>query len=211
LTEDWLGRWAAGRIGWHEAEGNSGLRKHWPELPDQSRVLVPLCGKSTDMLWLAGRGQTVVGVELSEIAVRAFFAENELEFERRKGNSLDCFAALDLSIELYCGNYFAFSDAPFDALYDRGALVALPAEIRPEYISHTRKLLKRSSFRFVVTLEYEQSVVAGPPYSVAADELSGYWHDLKLVESKNDIETCPPKFRAAGLRKISENFWVSDR
>ena len=69
MTEDWLGRWDQGRIGWHEAAGNEGLKSHWPELPDGSSVLVPLCGKAPDLLWLAKRGHVVVGVELSDIAV----------------------------------------------------------------------------------------------------------------------------------------------
>jgi thiopurine S-methyltransferase len=211
LTEDWLGRWAAGRTGWHEAEGNAGLKRHWPDLPGRARVLVPLCGKSPDLLWLAARGHSVVGVELSQKAVRAFFTDNELEFDRLDGGSLDCFAARKKSITLFCGDYFDFSDLPFEALYDRAALVALPAEIRPRYVAHTRTLLKDDAFRFIVTLEYEQSVVAGPPYSVAADELSRYWQDLKLIETKDDLETCPPKFRAAGLDAISEKFWASGR
>jgi thiopurine S-methyltransferase len=211
LREDWLGRWVAGRTGWHEPDGNSGLKRHWPDLPAQSRVLVPLCGKSADLLWLARRGHTVVGVELSEIAVRAFFSDHQIEFNVIQGQSLDCFTARDLSIELYCGDYFEFTVPPCDALYDRGALVALPGELRPVYVAHTNTLLKDHAFRFIVTLEYEQSVVSGPPFSVPEDELKKFWNGLKLVEARDDIENCPPKFRAAGLQHINESFWVSSR
>ena len=71
---DWHDRWATGRTGWHETDGNAGLRAHWNF--DARRVLVPLCGKTPDLVWLAKRGHEVVGVELSDIAIREFFAEH---------------------------------------------------------------------------------------------------------------------------------------
>jgi thiopurine S-methyltransferase len=209
LTEDWLDRWNSGRTGWHEATGNTGLKAHWPRLAPGSRVLVPLCGKSPDILWLAEHGCRVTGVELSEIAVRAFFSENALQYKTEEHGKLKRFVAAELPVEIFCGDYFGLDAEPFDALYDRGALVALSEEMRPKYVQHTQDLLKTSALKFVVTLEYDQSVVPGPPFSVSAGELAGYWQDLERVEAKDDIENCPPKFRAAGLREISEVFWCS--
>ena len=81
MTEDWLLRWHEDRIGWHEASGNAALAKYWPAVAEHSRVLVPLCGKSPDLLWLASQGYEVTGIELSEIAIRAFFEESGLDFE----------------------------------------------------------------------------------------------------------------------------------
>jgi thiopurine S-methyltransferase len=146
---------------------------------------------------------------LSDIAVRAFFAENDLDVTAEERGDLIRFASRDLPIEIYCGDYFRFSGLQFAGLYDRGALVALTPETRPQYVAHTKKLLKDSAFRLVVTLEYKKSIVAGPPYSVTAAELAEYWDDLRLVEVRNDLENCPPKFRAAGLKQITENFFVS--
>ena len=114
MSEDWLGRWDQGRIGWHEAAGNEGLKSHWPVLPDGSSVLVPLCGKAPDLLWLAKRGHVVVGVELSDIAVAAFFAEHELEFNRESCGTLDRYTAKNYPITVYCGDYFSFQSATFD-------------------------------------------------------------------------------------------------
>ena len=71
MHENWLERWRVGRTGWHEAGGNQGLKRHWVAVG--RRVLVPLCGKTPDLLWLEERGNAVTGVELSEIAVQAFF------------------------------------------------------------------------------------------------------------------------------------------
>lgn len=209
MTEDWLDRWNSGRTGWHEAAGNTGLKAHWPRLAAGSRILVPLCGKSPDMLWLAEQGCRVTGVEMSEIAVRAFFSENDLPYKTEEQGKLKRHVADELSIEIFCGDYFSLNADPFDALYDRGALVALPGEVRPKYVQQTQALLKPGAIKFIVTLEYDQSVVPGPPFSVSAGELAGYWGDLERVEAKDDIENCPPKFRAAGLREVSEVFWRS--
>ncbi len=209
MSEDWLDRWDQGRTGWHEPAGNDGLKSFWPEATNPGSVLVPLCGKSPDLLWLAERGHDVVGVELSEIAVLDFFEEQGLEFKIEVAGPLKQYSATKHSLTIYCGDYFAFESPPFDALYDRGALVALAAEQRPRYVEHTSKLLKPGAMRLLITLEYDQRVVNGPPFAVMADELGTYWDDLVRVGKKDDIENCPPKFRKAGLREISEVFWFS--
>jgi len=116
LTEDWVDRWNTGRTGWHEAAGNAGLKAHWPGLAPDSRVLVPLCGKSPDMLWLAGQGCHVTGVELSEIAVGAFYAENALPHSIEQQGNLRRYLADELPVEIFCGDYFDLQVEPFDAL-----------------------------------------------------------------------------------------------
>lgn len=209
MAENWLERWDNGRTGWHELKGNAGLHAHWPAQPSGARVLVPLAGKTPDMMWLAQRGCHVTGVELSPVAVEAFFAENGLPFTKDVHGGLQRYKATDHSIEIHCGDYFDFSTANFDALYDRGALVALPPEMRQRYVEHTNMLLKESPVRLVITLEYDQQVVSGPPFSVSESEILGYWPELMRVGEKDDIETCPPKFIAAGLTDIREVFWLS--
>ena len=209
MQDVWLQRWREGRIGWHEADGSALLKRHWPGLVRGSSVLVPLCGKSIDLLWLAGRGLDVVGVELSEIAVRAFFDENDLGFENTVHGSLQCYRATSAPVRLYCGDYFDFEGGPFDALYDRGALVAVPDAERRAYVSHTNRLLTPDAYRMVITLEYDQTRVAGPPFSVSSTELHGYWPDLECVASRNDIDTGSPKFRKAGLTEVTETVWTS--
>lgn len=173
-------------------------------------MLVPLCGKSPDLRWLALRNYQVTGVELSELAARDFFAEHDCPYQVDKGDVFDRYVADELSLEIHVGDYFDFLSAPFDALYDRGALVALTADARREYIRHTNRLLRPNATKLVVALEYDQSVVGGPPFSVGSTELLQYWGDLREVASRDDLETCPPKFRAAGLKEIREVFWLSE-
>ena len=127
MREEWLERWEIGRTGWHEPAGTRYLQAHWQW--SGTRVLVPMCGKTPDLLWLESQGNEVVGVELSEIAVLGFFEENELRFEPLEG-SLPGYRAIDRRVTLYCGDYFEFREEAFDAHYDRRARVALSAELR---------------------------------------------------------------------------------
>lgn len=209
MTEPWLERWEQGRIGWHEPDGNAKLKACWADLPEDSRVLVPLCGKSRDLMWLADRALDVVGVELSQIAIEAFFAEHGLEYEMTVEGRLRRYRSRSNSISIHCGDYFEFESEPFDALFDRGALIAMPAQERPHYVAHTKTLLKEDAYRLIVTLEYEQPAVDGPPYAVMPDEIASYWSDLQKVCGDNDIDNCPPKFKAAGLTEVIESAWAS--
>jgi len=202
----WLERWQAGQTGWHEARGNKRLHEHWTA--SGKRVLVPLCGKTLDLVWLERQGNEVVGVELSEIAAKAFFEENHLEYSLVEG-ALDAYVAKDRSITIYCGDFFKFSAAPFDAHYDRGALIALPVAVRRAYVEHTKSLLSANPAQLIICLEYDDSIAAGPPFSVTAHEVLSYWPHLKRVDARDDIENGPPKFREAGLSEMIEVVWRS--
>ena len=205
MNENWLERWREGRIGWHEAGGNRSLKRHWRGTG--LHVLVPLCGKSVDMLWLAEQGNEVTGVEVSDIAAREFFADNDLRYERFADGTR--YRANGLPITIVCGDYFAFQDCGFDAHFDRGALVAMPHEQRPRYAAHTSARLSAAPVQLVITLEYEQAAVDGPPFSVTADELLSYWPGLSRIDAYDDIANAPPKFRDAGLDEMIEVVWRS--
>lgn len=204
MNESWLERWTAGRTGWHEPGGNRNLKAHWRARG--RRVLVPLCGKTPDLAWLEAQGNEVVGIELADVAVQAFFEEQGLAFERCDG-PLPGYRARDRHITLYSGDYFEFTDAPFDAHYDRGALVALDPELRRRYAAHTNSLLTADAEQLVVTVEYDQSVCDGPPFSIGADEVLGYWPRLARHAVVDDTANAPPKFLDAGLTLLHEVVW----
>tara|TARA_R110002094_G_scaffold52556_6_gene63895 strand:- start:2315 stop:2947 length:633 start_codon:yes stop_codon:yes gene_type:complete len=204
--DDWIKRWNDGRTAWHEPAGSVGLMQNW-----QARgrsVLVPLCGKTVDMMWLAQKGHDVIGVELAERAVDEFFAEQGLERTITPG-TVAVHRANDLPITIYCGDYFAVGGLQCDALYDRGALVAIGGDQRAAYVAHTNALLVPDPERLVITLAYEQALVAGPPFSVTADEVLGYWPNLQRVAERDAIDDVPPKFREAGVTSVAETVWRS--
>jgi len=203
MNESWLERWQEGRIGWHETDGNRSLKRYWRG--DGLRVLVPLCGKSVDMLWLAEQGNQVTGVEVSDIAAREFFSDNKLRCERSADGTR--YAGTDLPVTIVCVDYLAFDETDFDAHYDRGALVALPADRRARYAAHTTARLRENPVQFVITLEYDQARADGPPYSVTPEEVLSYWPTLSRVAAYDDIANAPPKFRDAGLAEMTEVVW----
>ena len=207
MNEDWLERWKIGRTGWHEPAGNRNLRKHWTQ--SGRRVLVPLCGKSTDLLWIESRGNEVVGVELSDIAARGFFEDQGLDYTVSRHGEQERYAGRDAPITIVCGDYFDFRDEPFDGLYDRGAYVAISPAKRSDYARHTQALLKPRAVKLIIMLEYDQSIVAGPPFAAWPADIEAHWGSLDRVSDKDDIETCPPKFLAAGLQEIREVVWRS--
>jgi len=204
VTEPWLERWEEGRTGWHEGGGNASLRKHWSA--GNKRVLVPLCGKTTDLLWLEEQGNRVVGVELSGIAARAFFDENGIDYVTRDAG-LTVYEGTDRRITIYCGDFFEFDVAGFDACYDRGALIALPPDLRPAYAAHLDSLLTTGASRLLITIDYDDTIAIGPPFSVPPDEVLSYWPALRVVDRYDDIDNGPPKFRSAGLTAMYESVW----
>lgn len=204
MNKHWLERWQEGRIGWHEAEGNRSLQKHWTE--SGKRVLVPLCGKTRDLIWLERQGNEVVGVELSEIAIEAFFEENGIAFSKVEGE-LTAYVADDHPITIYCGDYFNFSEGAFDGYYDRGALIALPPHLRHDYVKHTRSLLSADASKLIISVEYDQSIATGPPFSVPEQTMLALWPELQRADAYDDTENCPPKFREAGLAMMLEVVW----
>ncbi|SDH36487.1 thiopurine S-methyltransferase [Pseudomonas flavescens] len=203
----WQTRWQNNQIGFHAGEVNPFLRNYWPTLAaaDGARVLVPLCGKSLDMVWLAERGHRVIGVELAQTAIEAFFSEQGLEPTVTQEGAFRVYR--HGRIELYCGDFFALGSeqlAGCTLFYDRAALIALPTEMRERYIRHLQHVLPAGSQGLLVALDYDQALMDGPPFSVDDAEVRGWdgraW-DSQLLESQDAMEE---RFRARGLVRMEE-------
>ena len=209
----WHERWQQNLIGFHLPEVNPYLPRFWSALaaPAKGRVFVPLCGKSLDMLWLAGEGYEVVGVEVSPIAVEAFFAENGLTPVKSVRGELTAWQAD--AFTLICGDFFKLTPAdlgPIAAVYDRASLVALPPEMRRDYAAHLASLCPANIPRLLVTLDYDQGVASGPPFAVSEQEVRDIYSagfDVETVFSENIIEK-DSKFKEKGLKSLVEAVFV---
>lgn len=168
----WRARWSEGRIGFHEGAPNAFLAKHAAVLGEGKRVFVPLCGKAEDLAFLAAQGHQVVGVELVESAVQAFFEEHGVKpVVSQRGPFVEYSAQ---NITLLAGDFFACTRAVLgdvDALYDRAAVIALPESMRGAYVKLLRELLPAGSPGLVITVEYSQEEMQPPPFSVPEAEL----------------------------------------
>lgn len=185
----WHERWANNQLGWHENEVNPLLIAHFHHLAlsAQSRVLVPLCGKTRDIGWLLEQGCKVVGSELSETAVQQLFAELGVSPTVRRSGSLQCYSSAGLDV--FAGDIFALTAeqlGPVDAIYDRAALVALPLALRERYSQHLLAL-SGAAPQLLVSFEYDQNLRKGPPHAVPCAELWGHYgaaYRLELVAAQ---------------------------
>lgn len=185
----WHKRWQERRIGFHEPKANPALVNHFHQLSlaKGARLFLPLCGKTLDISWLLARGFRVVGVELSRIAVLQLFEELGVEARISSAGKLQRYAAEN--IDIYCGDIFDLSGellGEVDAVYDRAALVALPASMRGRYTAHLMDITNMAP-QLLITFVYDQSLLEGPPFSVIAEEverLYGSRYGIKLLERK---------------------------
>ncbi len=152
----WRAGWRANRIDFHQHEVNPSLLRFWLELAlaASDRVFVPLCGKSLDLLWLYRQGHPVTGVELSPVAVQAFFQESRLPPKRASRGALVHWA--HERMEIFCGDFFQLGASDLvgvKAVYDRASLTALPEELRASYVAHLRAILPADCVIFLLTEE----------------------------------------------------------
>jgi thiopurine S-methyltransferase len=214
--EFWHQRWRTGQIGFHQSTPHPFLERWWPTLglPRGSRVYVPLCGKSLDMVWLAVRGHAVVGTELSPIAVGEFFGEQQAAVDLRPHGPFQRHAAG--AYELLQGDAFDLTPellGRVQAAYDRAALIALPGAVRPRYAAQFAELLPPGAKALLIAMEYDEALKPGPPFSVDPTEvlrLYGEAFEVRELE-RIDILGSSPKFAEAGVPALHEVAWLLER
>ncbi|MCB1624305.1 MAG: thiopurine S-methyltransferase [Pseudomonadales bacterium] len=211
-AEFWLVRWQRGETGFNQPSPHGALERHWHslDLKPGATVFVPLSGKSVDMCWLAERGYKVVAIELSAIAVREFFEERHMQPETQPFDTLTRYRAGPYC--LWQGDIFDLTDemlGAVDAIFDRAALIALPAAMRERYVRHLARLTHPGVPTLLVTLEYDQTRMSGPPHSVLVNEvhrLYGADHTIEELECTDQLADMP-RFRERGLDALTERVY----
>jgi thiopurine S-methyltransferase len=207
FMNQWESRWQEGRIGFHLPEVNSYLLRYSDKLltQDPESVFVPLCGKTLDLPWLAGRTKKVVGIELVQKAVQDFFKENKLTHSIQQSGKLNLFSSD--TIVLFQGDFFDLNKeqtASFDAIYDRGSIVALDQPERKRYVNHLMSFLEPGGRILLITLEYDQNQMTGPPFSVPADEIEWLYAPYGVLELLETSDILDERFRKKGLDGMLE-------
>lgn len=214
--QHWHDRWREDRIGFHENSVNPHLLSYLPDftLLEGSRIFVPLCGKTLDLAWLADQGYEVLGIELSRIALEAFFAEQEREYSCTETERFRIYRSGRLT--LLEGDFF---DLRADDLqgcamtYDRASLIAMEAPERPAYCRHMLSILPSDCSMLLIILEYDQGEMRGPPFAVLESEMRDHYANdfsIRILE-RNSIIDERPRWRKAGLSAIDEIVFRLDR
>ncbi|KRU22445.1 thiopurine S-methyltransferase [Psychrobacter piscatorii] len=216
--EFWHKRWQEKRIGFNQSAVNPLLTEYIDhlDLAVGSRIFVPLCGKSIDMVWLAAQGYDVVGVELVETAVQEFFAEQNIQpivSQHVENPDIKCYQGQlvdgdeQRTITLWAADIFALTSTDLgtiDAIYDKAALIALPADMRPDYSEQIRKVSDNAP-QLLITLNYDQSKKDGPPFSINSQQLQQYYGShyqiCKLASEPSSIGSMPDL-------KVTEQVWL---
>ncbi|MEM7562283.1 MAG: thiopurine S-methyltransferase [Pseudomonadota bacterium] len=207
--QHWLDRWTENRIGFHQSSVNAHLQQHFPNfnLPANSAIFMPLCGKAHDIAWLAQQGFEVIGIELSSIAIEAFFEENSLSYQTFQNDRFVLFKSG--SINLLQGDFFDLKPddlAQCRFIYDRASLIAMEQDQRPDYFKHMKALFPEGREMLLITLEYDQLEMGGPPFSVVETEVQqqyGEQYRIELLE-RHDILDEGPRWRKVGLSALHE-------
>lgn len=203
----WHERWEEGDIGFHEGAPNEMLTRHCDvlALPEGGRVFVPLCGKTQDIPWLLAQGYRVAGAELSPLAMEQLFQELGVAYEVEVCGELKHHRGE--GIDIFSGDIFHVTPAllgAVDAIYDRAALVALPDDMRTKYRTHLLNICGNAP-QLLLTLEYEEDLLSGPPFSIREDDVHAYYGDVYEVialDSRHEPEGLK------GKHPVTERVWL---
>lgn len=202
----WHRKWERDEIAFHEAEPKPLLLRHLPvlDLSPGARVFLPLCGKSRDIAWLLDHGYRVAGIELSPIAVEQFFAAIGLSPAASEVGGLRRLEAAGVTI--FVGDVLTLGRealGPVDAVYDRAALVALPAAMRERYAAHL-PAVSAGTPQLLVTFDYDPSRLDGPPFCVTETEVRRHYDRAYRVAC---IENRELDRGLKGFRPVREAVW----
>ncbi len=208
-TKFWQQRWQEGKIGFHLSDVNPWLIKYLDKfkLAPKARIFVPLCGKSQDLVYLAERGFEVIGVEVIKQAIDDFFTEQKLSPSIKNIGEFTQYSASNISI--LHGNYFALNQSligKIDLVFDRASMVALPQDIRKDYPKQMKNIIGNCQQILLVTMQYPQDKLSGPPFSVTDKEVKNAYQNqfsINLLE-ENDIRT---ESKFAELDYATEKIW----
>ena len=205
----WHERWKQGQIGFHQQHTNPYLERYWPILTQgkKSTVFVPLAGKSKDLLWLLQQGHPVIAVEVNAPAVQAFFTENKLQ---PSVSTLGEFNVYECNgLKFYQGDFFRMTPAMLEdtgLVFDRASLVAMPASMRHDYVRHLASLQSAHCLSLLVTMDYNQAEMEGPPFSVPeimVQELCGPLYNIEKLQ-QCDVLADNARFRERGLTSLQD-------
>jgi thiopurine S-methyltransferase len=217
--QQWWDRWQEGRTGFHRPEADLLPTRYIHALAsdthpnEKSCILVSICGKSKDLIWLQSYSHQVIGVVLVSQAVDAFLGDNQITPTRSSRNPFTVYQHVNLAF--LQGNIFQMSSKhlesqPIQAILDLASLITLSGELRKNYVALLRDLVSPNTKMLLVTLTYEEGLTSGLRQSVSENEtfeLFAFASSSKLL-GKRDIFPESSNFQKAGLRWTYEAVYL---
>lgn len=135
-----------------------------------------------------------------------FFTEHGLVAQIARQGAFEVWRSDE--VELWCGDVFALRAedlADCAGVYDRAALIALPMAMRERYMALLGEQLPAACRGLLVTLDYDQALIDGPPFSVPDVEVRAGFAEWQVDEVEaREILGESPKFKAAGVSSLVE-------
>lgn len=215
--EFWHGCWGSNKIAFHKSAAHKLLVEYYTEVCSVAnpRVLVPLCGKSLDMLWLMNQGAFVVGAELSEIAVQQFFSDNQLSHRTEQIGELTAYIGEQCVI--YCGDFFALNQTlvgKIDLVYDRAALIALPASMREQYVAKVGELSNLATQKLLIVIDYLATEYTKPPFAINDEMVAKLYeqnYTLRKLKTIIDPTEVGSRLNNEGIKDVHESVFLLNK
>jgi len=151
--EFWDTRYRGGTTPWDAGAVPKRLAQWLVAEPRAMRVLVPGCGSGYEVRLFAERGHDVLAIDFSDAAVEAA--------RRTLGN---------LANRVRKADFFALDEAPFDLVYERTFLCALPRRMWPQWAERISELVRPggrlAGFFFI------DDNPRGPPFGTSPRQLN---------------------------------------
>jgi SAM-dependent methyltransferase len=152
LPEFWDTRYRGGVTPW-DGRGVPPHLLKWLKGRAKARVLVPGCGSGYEVRAFAHHGHDVLGIEYSDAAMEA--AQRELGALAERVKKAD---------------FFTFETAPFDLVYERAFLCALPRRIWPQWAARVAEVVRPGGE--LAGFFYLDDNERGPPFGISQPWLS---------------------------------------
>ena len=243
----WEVNWSSGRYsvpgqGFHQETVHPLLEKFSTphlNLAPTDKVLVPLCGKSVDMLYFAQQGLSVTGLEAIPRAIHEFgtivhghslVAEKVVVHGNATQHRWNMEETGDVCIVEGDAIEFKTGDqGPMDAIWDRGAVVALRPEDRCAYVAMCANAIKSGGRVLLCVVEHDllkpsmdedqnsttTAAPYGPPYSFTADDVVALYQQgpFHLIEelSRTELIDEEPRWKSKGATFFNEVCYLLEK
>jgi len=143
-----------------------------------NKILIPLCGDTLALKWLADLGNIVIGIEISEKAIQSFFKNTDIVYDVEPMNSNPdgkIFISEDRTIQIFCCDLYELNPEHepklrnIDAIWDSASFSAVEPEERMQYGKVLRSFVVSGTTYMLETTD--RTPGQGPSYFIPKEEI----------------------------------------